>query len=156
MVHTHTHIYRHIWQYNLASNSLISLWALDWFVFIYEFVISAGTRVIWSECEVSGIIPVLDFMLSRENRAEIKGCRGEAVWTERTWQLYFLLFHMLMPPVCQGRGATGSSKLTPMIHNTEHPSSVWTEAAFVTQAKKFLPNEYITDRSLTSILTKAA
>lgn len=116
---------------------------------------NAGARVIWSVCEVSDITPVLDFMLSRENRAEIKGCRGEAVWTERTWQLYFLLFHMLMPPVCQGRGATGSSKLTPVIHNTEHPSSVWTEAAFVTQAKKFLPNESITDRSPTSILTKA-
>lgn len=128
---------------DLVSNSLIALWALDWFV-------------IWSVCEVSDITPVLDFMLSRENRAGIKGWRGEVVWTERTWQLYFLLFHMLMPPVCQGRGATGSSKLTPVIHNTEHPSSVWTEAAFVTQAKKFLPNESITDRSLTSILTKAA
>jgi len=35
-------------------------------------------------CEVSDITPVLDFMLSRENRAAIKGGRGKAVWTEQT------------------------------------------------------------------------
>ncbi len=132
-------------------------WKLDWFVFIYVlFVTSASTRVIWSVCEVSGIPPVLDFMLSRENRAGIKGYGGGGGVDWANLTTLFPPFSHANAPSVPVQGSDGSSKLTPVIHNTEHPSSVWTEAAFVTQAKKFLPNEYITDRSLTSFLTKAA
>ncbi len=126
---------------------------LDWFVFIYVlFVTSAGTRVM-------GMPPVLDFMLSRENRAGIKGYGGGDCVDWANLTTLFPPFSHANAPSVPVQGSDGSSKLTPVIHKTEHPSSVWTEATFVTQAKKFLPNEYITDRSLTSLtsfLTKAA